>query len=100
MRISVKTLVGPAVFFELEVNDTVMDLMIKIHLHDRFGHAPGQQRLIFKGHQLQEDNKTMEDLRVEEGDQFHLVARLRGGARTKRTARRFYLYGRPSAPAA
>ena len=99
-----KTLVGPAVFFELEVNDTVRDLMTQIHLHDRFGHAPNRQRLIFKGHQVQDENKTMEDLRVEEGDQFHLVARLRGGARsgarTMRTARRFYMPDPPSGPVA
>jgi adenylate cyclase class IV len=99
MRISVTNWIGKKVVFsDVLRNDTVRDLMIRIHLED--GIPPDQQRLIFKGHQLQEHNKTMEDLRVEEGGQFHLVIRLRGGARTKRTARRFYLYDPPAAPSA
>ena len=86
-------------FSGVEGNDTVMDLMIKIHMEDRIGIPPDQQRLIFQGHQLQED-KTMEYCHVEEGDEVHLVLRLRGGARTKQTARRFYLYDPPAAPSA
>jgi hypothetical protein len=46
----VKTWVGrTVVFFDVEDNDTVMDLMIKIHWEDRIGIRPEQQRLICKG---------------------------------------------------
>lgn len=83
--------------FDVEQNDTVMDLMTKIYQQE--GISEGLMMLICKGRRMQEDT-TLEYCRVEDGEMIHLVLRLRGGARTKRTARRFGLYGQKPAPAA
>lgn len=98
MRILLKPWFGRRSWpFDVEQNDTVMDLMTKIYQQE--GISEGLMMLICKGRRMQEDT-TLEYCRVEDGEMIHLVLRLRGGARTKRTARRFGLYGQKPAPAA
>ena len=97
MRILLKPWFGGVWTFDVEQNDTVMDLMTKIYQQE--GISEGQMMLICKGRQMQEDT-TLEYCRVEDGEMIHLVLRPLGEARTKPTARRFGLYGQKPAPAA
>jgi ubiquitin-small subunit ribosomal protein S27Ae len=98
MKIKVKTLIGRSIFFDVEQDDSVMELMMKIESVE--GIPPDQQKLICNGRRMQEDS-TMDDCHVQEESVVHLVLKLRGGARTKYRARRGQgLFGRGHAPAA
>ena len=61
---------------DIEFSKKVFELQEKIQ--DKEGIPPDQQRLIFEGKQL-EENRTLNDYSIYEGDLLHLVLRLRGG---------------------
>lgn len=63
---------------------TVCDFKRRIQIHE--GMAPEQQRLIFGGMQL-EDEQTLQRYRVLKGVTLHLVLRLRGGMFHETSAR-------------
>ena len=83
-RIEAKTLTGKYLVLVIGPGHTVARL--KATIHQKEGILPDQQRLIFRGSQL-EDDDTLDQLGIKKGSTIHLVLRLRGGARTKQTAR-------------
>lgn len=76
MHVTVKTLTGKSIPLDVDTGDTIKSVKEKIEAKE--GYPVDQQRLIFHGHQL-EDEHTLADYKVLEGDTLHLVMRLRGG---------------------
>ncbi|CAK70438.1 unnamed protein product (macronuclear) [Paramecium tetraurelia] len=73
MQIFIKTLTGRLINLDVESTDSVESL--KKQIQDKEGIPPNQQRLIFSGHQL-EDEKTLLEYNVENESTIHLVLRL------------------------
>ncbi|EDQ91130.1 uncharacterized protein MONBRDRAFT_15567, partial [Monosiga brevicollis MX1] len=60
----------------VEPSDTIR--RVKERVEEKQGIPPEQQRLIHSGKQLN-DEKTLEEYKIESGTVFHLVLALRGG---------------------
>ena len=84
--INVKTLTGKTIGISCLKHSSTLDVKQKIL--EKEGIPIDQQRLIFAGKQLLDDQKNMVDYEIKNKSELHLVLRLRGGARTKWTARR------------
>jgi hypothetical protein len=76
MQVTVKLLTGKRISMNVEGPQKVADL--KRQINDKEGISPDQIKLIWKGKQL-EDNKTIEESKLEAGAQIHMVLQLRGG---------------------
>lgn len=76
IEIYVKTLTGKTLVFDISSSSTIEEL--KSSIQDKEGIPPDQQRLVFKGAQLENDN-TLDDYKIITGSTLYLVLRLRGG---------------------
>ena len=81
MQIFVRTLSGKTVKLWIYTCDSVGTIVSMIHAMT--GIPPDQQRLIFNGKQL-ETNRSVGSYGVTEGDQMHLLVRIRGGGKRAR----------------
>ena len=77
MQIFVKTLTGKTITLEVEPSDTIENIKSKIQ--EKEGVDPNQQRLIYSGTQLK-DEDTLDSIGYAEKRRFiHMVLMLRGG---------------------
>lgn len=75
-QVFIKTLSGKTITLEVKDSDTIQSIKDKIK--DIEGIPAEQQRLVFNGKQL-EDNNTIADYGIQADSSIHLVLRLRGG---------------------
>ena len=83
--INVKTLTGKTIEISCLKHSSTLD--VKQKFLEKSGVPIDQQRMIFAGKQL-DDRKSIADYKIVNKSVLHMVMRLRGGARTKQTARR------------
>ncbi len=76
VKIYVQTLTGKTISIFVQLNFTIR--LAKLLIQDKEGIPPDQQRLIFRGMQL-EDIATLNHYRIQKESKIHLVLRLRGG---------------------
>ena len=86
MTVNVMTLTGKIIVLESHPEDFVEEFKSQIEVVE--GIPPDQQRVIFAGKELTRDDTAMKDYGINHDSTLNLVLRLRGGARTKQTARK------------
>jgi len=75
--IFIKTLTGKSISVEVDNRTTLRQLKDKIQ--EKEGVPPDQQRLIFAGMQLENDDTFLIDWNIQKESTVHMVLRLRGG---------------------
>jgi len=75
MNINVKTITGKNIPYEINFNDNIESLKRKIQ--DKEGINMNEQRLIYCGKQL-EDNQTFNNYNIQSDSIIHLLLKLRG----------------------
>ena len=75
IEIFIKTQQGKIIVIYIKPNETIWSLKTKIY--EKEGIPEEQQRMIWKGKQL-EDGNTLYDYQIQPKSMLHLVARLRG----------------------
>ncbi|WVQ70998.1 hypothetical protein IAR50_000523 [Cryptococcus sp. DSM 104548] len=76
MIVKVKTLTGKEV--EIDVQPDMIISKVKDRVEEKAGIPPVQQRLIFGGKAMN-DEKAIQDYKIQAGSVIHLVLALRGG---------------------
>ena len=77
MKVFVRKLGGKSMTIEVDATDTIENVKAKIY--DREGVPPEQQRLLFAGKQLDEEQWTLADYQIGNSAILDYVIRLRGG---------------------
>ena len=75
--IFLKTLTGKSNTYTVRPGETVAAFKLKVQ--QREGMAVDQQRLVYEGHQLDGESRTLESCNVSAGSTIYLNGRLRGG---------------------
>ena len=74
-KIFIKTLTGKNIELEVNSSDRIEDIKKKIQ--EKEGIPPDQQRFIYSGKQI-EDQNTIQDYGIQPNSTLHIVLRLRG----------------------
>lgn len=77
MRIKIKTIAGKDLELEVDPQETVLDLKLKIEIAELI--PTQQQRLVSNGRILMNEKATLASQNIVNGNVVHMVLALRGG---------------------